>query len=229
MRGLGLILVMVIGATIAVYTPLKDLYPPRHQIFALAVETVPELSDYIPSWLTVPPEMDETLAPVVVVDESENTEITAAVTEPNELTEATASSVADESLWTGFEPEPLRLLLDEMGFSAEVSVSDEEEEMLLVNRSTGLDFALVLKSCDRAQDESGCDALQVAAIIFQDMDDGVVASMNRRHDAMKFAKMDGGDLQITRYVTAEHGIARDNVKANIQAFVDILDLYMGTG
>ena len=116
-----------------------------------------------------------------------------------------------------------------MGFPAKLSRSSGGEEMILVNRAGGLDFALVLKVCDGGQSPANCKALQVAAIIFQDIDDGVVASMNRRHEAMKFAKMDGGDLQITRYITADYGIARDNVKANIAAFVDILDLYMGTG
>lgn len=222
MRSLGLILVMAVGATVAVYTPLKDLYPPRYQVFAFAVETVPELGEYIPTWLTAPP-------PIIATEILESVETRERQSKADELVESSGLDPVAEPLWTSFQSEPLRLLLDEMDFPAELTVSDGGEEMILVNRATGLDFALVLKACEAAPGKTSCRALQVAAIVFQDMDDGVVASMNRRHDGMKFAKLDGGDLQITRYVTADFGIARDNVKSNIAAFVDIIDLYAGTG
>lgn len=227
MRSLSLILLLAVGATIAVYTPLKELYPPRHKVFAFAVETVPELEGYVPRWLTMPPETNAVPALAAIEPDSAERFDVQPVKAP--LIEAAATVLDGGSTWTGFQPDPLLQLLQDMGFPAELSTSDDGEEMILVNRKTGLDFALVLKACDDVQDTTDCKALLVAAIVFQEMDDGVIASMNRRHDAMKFAKLDGGDLQITRYVTADYGIARDNVKANIAAFVDILDLYMGTG
>jgi len=229
MRSFGLLLVMAVGATIAVYTPLKDLYPPRHEVFALAVETVPAISDYIPDWLTLPPEADPASTAVDVSEDREPVEPVNVETNVDQPVESSVFMPSAISLWIEFESEELRLLLDEMGFTAEASVGDDGEEMVLVNRPQGLDFAVVLKACDGSEGVANCRALQVAAIVFQEIDDGVVASMNRRHDDMKFAKLDGGDLQITRYVTADYGIARDNVKANIAAFVDILDLYTGTG
>ena len=227
MRVLSLVLVMAVGATIAVYTPLKDFYPPRHEVFAFAAETVPELRPYIPSALLLAP--DKVSVDTGLPKESEGTDSDSvapetSIAEPLGLRDRDA-----EIVWTAFRPDQLRILLNEMGYPTDATVSPGDEDMLMVKRANGLDFGLVLKICEDAIPAQSCGALQIAAIVFQDIDEGVLASMNQRHDGMKFAKLDGGDLQITRYMIAESGIARGNVKANIADFVDILDLYMGTG
>ena len=231
MRLLGLILVMAVGATFAVYTPLKNIYPPRHEVVAFAARMVPEIANYIPASLMVPPEGSLVHPEVTVLAKEAYT---------LEVQDINLSTIADDrmddapveedgTMWLGFQADQLGTLLNEMGYPAEQTIGDDGEQTILVNRAEGLDFGLILKSCDESDIQDACGAVQIAAIVFQDIDDGVVASMNRRHDAMKFSKMDGGDLQITRYLTAKYGIARGNVEANIDDFVDILDLYMGTG
>jgi hypothetical protein len=123
-------------------------------------------------------------------------------------------------------------LVKETGAAAEIKKGDDGNSYLL---GAFGETKLLFYTSSCASGETGCKGLEIGASINRDnfkLDDVEILkrvnAFNDRYVAGKAIVGNNGDLAVTRYVIADHGIERGNLAVEIGIMVDMVDNFFST-
>ncbi len=215
MRLFGYVVLMLIGAVAASYWPLTPYLPPIEAVYQTVRDNAPFLADWLP-------DVDET-------DGQAAAEPTGPTAPPEEAEQDGASSEADgttdaanDTIWYAFDLTEIEDLLSEMSIETERDVDLDGKPYLLAESYEGYKFLMQIKACEA---EDNCLGLDVFSSFEFQPTPAQLSDLNEKFSYMKFYTTDDGELVLQKYLTADYGIARGNVRINIVTFMDIIDQF----
>lgn len=222
MRLLGYVVLMLIGAVAASYWPLTPYLPPIETVYQTVRDNAPFLADWLP-------DADETddeetgeptgsTAPSTVPDEEAEQE--GASSEADGATDA-----ADHTIWYVFDLTEIEDLLNEMDLETERDVDIDGKPYIVSESYDGYKFLMQIKACE---EEDTCLGLDVFSSFEFQPTSAQLSDLNEKFSYMKFYATSDGELVLQKYITADYGIARGNVRINIATFIDIIDQFEET-
>ena len=194
MRVIVYIVFALIGAVVASYWPLTAYLPPT--------ETIIETSPFLADWL---PDADED-------DEGAQ--------DPASSEESVSADGPNDVIWYGFDLTEIGMLLTEMDIETEIDFYDDGDSYLRSNRQDEYNFLVQPRLC---YDETNCLGLDVFSTFDFKPTPAQLSTLNEQYSYMKFYADEDGELILQKYITADYGIARGNIRINIETFLDILD------
>lgn len=142
---------------------------------------------------------------------------------------ACATTQAGGSADTGglidrYDPAALRSIISELGYKVgDTGESSSGKPMMVIDTPEGLSFRILGESCDGEGKEQVCQGVQLSAQFAQgnaDLDE-VMARGNRTLRPAKLFRVDAG-LAYERYLIMDGGVSRENLKTEVEVFVEIL-------
>ncbi|NWH09446.1 MAG: YbjN domain-containing protein [Alphaproteobacteria bacterium] len=150
---------------------------------------------------------------------------------PQVPTQPQTSSATVPATFTKFDAAEISALLIEMGMKdVRISKNANGQDEVLAASEDGLKFNAIPAAC---QANTGCLGLDLYA--WWTADDGKLTpeQANNFNKNYRFAKAyvnEAGEIYLSRYVIADYGIPRDNLKVEIYAFLGSVDgLYKSIG
>ncbi len=213
MRLLGYVILILIGAVAGSYWPLTPYLPPIETVYQTVRDNAPFLADWLP-------QADETDEDVVAgpIGSTAPVQATEQIQASSESTAPT--DVANGTLWDAFDITEIENLLNEMGVESKREMDLDGKPYLLAESYEGDKFAIQIKACDA---EDKCLHLDVFSVFELRPTPAEFADLNEKYSYMKFYSSIDGELVLQKYITADYGIARDNVRINFEMIIDIID------
>lgn len=217
MRLIGYVFLILIGAVAASYWPLTPYLPPIETVYQTVRDNAPFLADWLP-------EADETDEEVVVgpigsTAPVQATEQDPASSESAATTDATTDAASD-TIWYAFDITEIENLLSEMGVESNREMDLDGKPYLLAESYEGDKFAIQITACEV---EDKCLHLDLFSVFELRPTLAEFSDLNEKYSYMKFYSTSDGDLVLQKYITADYGIARDNVRINFEMIIDIID------
>ena len=136
------------------------------------------------------------------------------------------ADVAD--LIDSYDGPVLRSIINELGYKISDSDTDSQGRPRMtidVGGESGAAFRIVGQSCEGKDKDQVCAGIQLAAQFGKNGDDDklgeIVDRVNRTLRPAKIFWIDSG-LAYERYLIMDGGVTRENLKTNIEVFVEIL-------
>ncbi len=212
---MGYVVLMLIGAVAASYWPLTPYLPPIETVYQTVRDNAPFLADWLP-------DADET-------DDEEAGEPTGSTAPNEEAEQEGASSKADgaadaanDAIWYVFDLTEIEDLLNEMGLETERDVDIDGKSYIVSESYDGYKFLMQIKACEA---DDTCLGLDVFSSFEFQPTSAQLSDLNEKFSYMKFYATSDGELVLQKYITADYGIARGNVRINIATFIDIIDQF----
>ncbi len=213
MRILGYLILVLITAVAASYWPLTSYLPPKDTVIETVRTNAPFLADWIPE-SSDSDSIDEADSVSSALRDSEETE-DSTIVEASESIEGT-----DQEIWYEFDIDEIELLLTEMGAEPEMFVNEDATSYVISERPDAYSFSLYPKLCE----EGGtCLGLSISSMFDIELSPAQLTTLSDRYAYMKFYSSENNALVLQKYITADYGIARGNVRINILTYMDILD------
>ena len=115
---------------------------------------------------------------------------------------------------------PFQSFVSELGVASQMDLDEDATFYTNAERPDAYSFYLEPKLCD----EGGtCFGLNIYSVFELELSLAQLASLSNRYAYMKFYSAENNNLVLQKYMTADYGIARGNVRINIVTFMDILD------
>ena len=133
---------------------------------------------------------------------------------------------AQGALISRYDEAALRSIMAELKYAVtETSVSTSGKPFMTVEAGDGLSFRAMGESCEGEGAAQACLGIQLSTQ-FAETDgadfDGLIATANRTLRPAKLFRVESG-LAYERYLIMDGGISRENLRTNIQVYVEVLE------
>jgi|GEM_PF-4808731 len=213
MRLVGFVLLFVLGGIVTAYTPAGDYLPPKDQIVTSVRNAAPFLADWLPD-----------IAVERSVDVSQQSSaLNTATTQRADVQDDLQDEPNDQArLWTQLNLEDIESLLTVLNLPNERLSLESGETYISVERDDAFSFYLRPRRCDPTED---CAGLQIFSTFAADLSREQLAALNESYALVKFYMDMDGFLVLETHVSTDYGVSPDHVRANIEMFVGVLDVF----
>lgn len=213
MRLIGYLLLIGIGAVAASYFPLTPFLPAKATVMSAIEDNAPFLADWLPEDVaTEPEEATETLADSGIGDEEST---------PSAADESKSEN-PDDQIWHDFPLDDVQALLIEIDVTPELVEEEDGSSYISATRANGYSFFLNPRLCE---ENANCLGLNIYSVFDTNTSAEQLTTLNERYAYMKFYSTANNELILQKYITADYGIARGNIKINLVTYLDILDSF----
>lgn len=137
---------------------------------------------------------------------------------------ATAQTTIDR-----YDPAVLTKIVEDMGYDVldEADASEDDGPFLIFENGDGLIFGFQGAVCDDKKAGARCLGILIYGALTPPEDDdfdslSYMNTYNIQHSAAKLVD-ENGDLALTRYLIMDDGISRENLRVNVDVFVELYE------
>ncbi len=127
---------------------------------------------------------------------------------------------SDFIIWQSFDLLEVDNLLRGMELPKESGSSAGTEPYSVYKSAKGYNFFVQPRLCG---DDSGCLGLNIVSLFDLRLTRDQLSYLNDQYSFMKFYESNDGELILQKYIIADYGIARGNVRITVETFIDILE------
>ncbi len=138
-------------------------------------------------------------------------------------------TAAAQTMIDRYDPAVLTQIVEAMGYDVvdAADASEDDGPFLIFENDTGLVFGFQGAVCDDKKPGARCLGILIyGALAPPDDDDfdslSYMNDYNLQHSAAKMVDEDG-ELALTRYLIMDDGISRENLRVNVDVFVELYE------